>query len=112
MAALPLNLASIAGGTVIDDHLVAAAALGDTVPVGPRRFLYVKNGSGASVTVTVVTPGDVSGLAVADATLVLAAGKSGAIPLPRLTAGADGRASITYSAVTTVTVGVFELVDA
>lgn len=112
MAALALTQASILGGTVLDDHTVAAASLGDTAPVGPRRALYVKNGSGVSVTVTAVTPGDISGLAIADATLVLAAGKSGLLPLPRMLAGADGRAAITYSAVTTVTVAAVELVDA
>lgn len=109
MAVLAVTPAPVDGGTVLDDHAVAAAALGDLAPVGPRRALYVKNGSGVSVTVTVVTPGEVAGLAVADVTLVLAAGKSGFVSLPRMLAGADGRASITYSAVTTVTVAVVEL---
>jgi hypothetical protein len=66
---------------------------------------------GSSITVTVATPGEVKGLAVSDATLTIAAGKTGSIPLARLFAGTNGRAVITYSAVTTVTVGAFELED-
>ena len=109
MVALTLNTAPVAGGKSITDNLVAATALGDSAPVGPGRFLVVKNSDASSHTATVVTPGTVAGLGVADATLVVPAGKIGLLPLPRLFAGADGRAAITYDAVTTVTVGVFEL---
>lgn len=110
MAALALTQCPVDGGAVLADVAVAAAAGGDTAPVGPNRALYVNNGSGSSVTVTVATPGEVDGLAVADATLVLAAGKTGLIPLTRLFAQPiGGRAAITYSAVTTVTVAVLEL---
>ncbi|MEU9972346.1 hypothetical protein [Streptomyces sp. NPDC051014] len=108
MAALSLTSVTVDGGTVLDDHTTAAAAGGDTAPTGPGRFLYVKNGSGSSITVTVATPGEISGLAIADPTISIGAGKAGTIPLSRLFAGADGRAAVTYSAVTTVTVGAFE----
>ena len=109
MAALALNTAPLDGGRVLDDVTVAATGGGDTAACGPGRFLYVKNGGGSSVTVTAVTPGEVRGLPISDATLVLAAGKSGLIALPRDLAGTDGRASITYSGVTSVTVAAVQL---
>ncbi|WP_033818885.1 hypothetical protein [Kitasatospora sp. MBT63] len=109
MAALTLHTVPVAGGASLTDNLTAAAGGGDSAPVGPGRFLAVKNGDSGSHTVTVVAPGTVSGLAVADATVTVAAGKTSLIPLPRLFAGTNGRAAITYDGVTNVSVGVFEL---
>lgn len=109
MAALNLISMPVDGGVSLDAGAVAAAAGGDTAPCGDGRFLYVANGGASPITVTVATPGEVKGLAVADAALVVAAGAAGAIPLTRLFAGAGGRASITYSAVTSVTVAAYEL---
>ncbi|MFJ2701887.1 hypothetical protein ACIO3R_01645 [Streptomyces sp. NPDC087428] len=110
MAALAATLAATVGGIAdITATAVAATGAGDTAPVGPGTFLLVINGGGASRTVTVATPGTVAGHAVADATLVVAAGKSGVIPLTNLFRGATGRAAITYDAVTSVTVAVFTL---
>lgn len=107
MAILAVTNVPVATGVTV--ATVPAASGGDEAPTGPGRFLYVKNASAGSVTVTVVTPGTVSGLAIADASLVVAAGASGIIPLANIFANALGRAPITYSAVTSVTVGVFEL---
>ncbi|MGW2591953.1 hypothetical protein ACWCXC_17040 [Streptomyces sp. NPDC001515] len=110
MAALSATLAATVGGIAdITASAVAAAGAGDTAPVGPGTFLLVVNGGAASRTVTIATPGTVAGHAVADATLVVAAGKSGIIPLTNLFRGATGRAAITYDAVTSVTVAVFTL---
>ncbi|MEU1194925.1 hypothetical protein ABZ446_01720 [Streptomyces sp. NPDC005813] len=109
MAALNLIKAAIDGGVTLEDSAVAATVSGDTAPTGANRFLYVKNGSGVSLTVTLATPGTVSGLDVENPTLVIAASKAGIIPLSRVFAGANGRATITYSAVTTVSVAAFEL---
>lgn len=110
MATLATTLVATVGGIAdIDAQAVAAAVGGDTAAVGPGLFLFVKNASVGSVTVTVATPGTVSGHAVADATLVVAAAKSGIIPLTNVFRGSTGRAAITYSAVTTVTVAVFKL---
>ncbi|GEC02956.1 hypothetical protein SSP24_06110 [Streptomyces spinoverrucosus] len=107
-----LNLVPVPVATGIADvaaQAVAASGGGDAAPVGPGRFLYVANGDAASKTVTIATPGTVSGLAVADASLVVAAGDHGIIPLANVYRGANGRAAITYSAVTGVTVAAFEL---
>ncbi|MFB6710629.1 hypothetical protein [Streptomyces sp. NPDC056333] len=109
MAALAVNLVPVNGGTVLDTKTVAATALGDTAPVGPGRFLYIMNGDTAQHTVTIVTPGTVSGLAIPDVAVVVAAGKSAVVPLHRLFRGSTGRASITYDAVTAVKVAVLEL---
>jgi hypothetical protein len=110
MAALAVTAVPVDGG--LPDLAGAAAAAtsgGDTAPCGPGRFLYVNNGDASSHTATVATPGTVSGLDVADAALIVAAGEEGIMPLPRLFAGTNGRAAITYDAVTSVTVAVLEL---
>lgn len=89
---------------------VAASAGGDTIApaslADDRTFLYVNNGSGASITVTVADPGKTpagnSGTAPA---VTVAAGAISLIPIPTGAINAStGLASITYSAVTTVTV--------
>lgn len=88
----------------------AAGGSGDKALPGDSVFLHVKNGSGASINVILVTPGTVDGLAIGDRTVAVAAGGSEMIALdPKLYADkADtGLARWTYSANTTVTVGVF-----
>ncbi|MEW2635261.1 hypothetical protein AB0903_27355 [Streptomyces sp. NPDC048389] len=97
------GVADVAGAAV------AAGAGGDTVPVGPHHFLYVNNADASPHTATVATPGTVKGHAIGDAALVVAAGDHGILPLADVYRGANGRASITYDAVTSVTVAVFEL---
>ena len=86
----------------------AAAAGGDKFTPTRTTFLHVKNGDVSDKTVTVVTPGTVLGLAIADAATVVTAGEERFIgPFdPAVFAGSDGLASITYSAVTSVTVAV------
>ncbi|MFJ4687057.1 hypothetical protein [Streptomyces sp. NPDC088789] len=110
MADLSLAPVPVATGVLdIAAAAVAASAGGDTAPVGPGRLLYVNNGSGAGITVTLATPGQVSGIAIADPVYAVPAGKHAIIPLAGVFRGANGRAAITYSAVTTVTVRAFEL---
>lgn len=109
MATLTPVSVPVDSGVALESSAVAAAAGGDEAPVGDNRFLYVANGDTVSHTATVVTPGQVSGLAIGDAQLVVGPSESGIIPLTRLFAGSNGRASITYDAVTSVTVAVFEL---
>lgn len=110
MATLPTNLVSVVSGVEdIDTKLSAAASGGDTAEVGSGRFLVVKNGDAGNHTVTIATPGTRSGLAIADGVYDAPAGKYTLVPLADVFRGANGRASITYDAVTSVTVGVFEL---
>lgn len=110
MADLTATEVPINGGVAdIASALTAAASGGDTAPIEPGVFFYMTNGDASPHTATISTPGTVNGLAIADATLVVAAGDSGVIPMSRVFRGATGRASITYDAVTSVTVGVFKL---
>jgi hypothetical protein len=110
MANLNTTKINVSTGLVdIAASAVAAAAGGDTAPVGPGRFLYVNNASAGTVTVTVTTPGTVKGLAIGDVAMAVAAGKHAILPLADVFRGSDGRAAVTYSAVTSVTVAAFEL---
>lgn len=88
----------------------AAASGGDQAPVGEKLVLHVKNGDASAKTVTVATPGTVGDLAIADAAQVIPAGGNALIPLKATYRDpATGRAGITYSAVTSVTVAVLQL---
>lgn len=110
MAALAATTVTTVGGRPdLAATAVAATALGDTAPTGPGLFLVVINGGASPRTATIATPGTVAGHAIADATLVVAAGKTGLIPLTGIFRGALDRAAITYDAVTSVTVAVLML---
>ncbi|MBB4987495.1 hypothetical protein [Streptomyces nymphaeiformis] len=110
MAALTTTTVNTLGGLAdLDAAAVAAAGGGDTAPVGDGLFLFVNNAGASPRTVTLATPGTVHGHQVADATLTVAAGKRGLIPLTTIFRGATGRAAITYDAVTSVTVAVIQL---
>lgn len=110
MADLALITVPVATGIAdVAAQAVAAAGGGDTAPVGPGRFLYVNNGSGGSITVTLATPGQVSGIDIANVAVAIAAGDHALIPLSNVFRGATGRAAITYSGVTSLTVAAFEL---
>jgi hypothetical protein len=109
MAALELVTVPVNGGIGLEDSAVAASSGGDTAPVGPGRFLYVMNGDASSHTATVSTPGTVSGLAIPDVAVLVPAGESAILPLAPVFRGTNGRASITYDAVTALSVAAFEL---
>lgn len=110
MADLTTTTISVASGTVdLAGALTAATSGGDTAEVGSSLFLVVSNGDASPHTVTVATPGTVSGLAIADGSYAIAAGDFAIIPLANVFRGTTGRATITYDAVTSVTVGVFKL---
>ena len=110
MAALTVTAVTTVGGVAdVAAAATAAAGSGDTAPVGPGYFLAVVNAGASTRTVTIATPGKVKGHAIADATLAVAAGDTGIIPLPYLFRDATGRASITYDAVTSLSVAVFKL---
>jgi hypothetical protein len=103
---------SIARAGIVPAY-AAAAGGGDRFTPGARTFLHVKNGSGGSITVTVVTPRtDQWGNAIADNAVAIAAGVEkmmGPYPPESYGAVADGLADITYSGVTTLTIGVFDV---
>ncbi|GAA2790083.1 hypothetical protein [Streptomyces showdoensis] len=110
MAALnAIPVTTLGGVADLAAAAVAAAGGGDTAPVGPGHVLYVSNADASAHTVTLATPGTVDGHAIADATLVVAAGKSGLIPLTTLFRGATGRASLTYDGVTALKVAVLKI---
>lgn len=108
MAALPTNVAPLQG-LQLDALLTAATSGGDTAQTGSGVFLAVKNADAASHTVTLaVYPATVDGdLTVSSRAVAVAAGKTSFIPLTeRYRNPATGTASITYDAVTSVTVAV------
>lgn len=109
MAALNIVTVPVNGGIGLEDSAVPASAGGDTAPVGAGRFLYVANGDAAPHTVTVSTPGTVSGLPLPEVAVAVPAGESAILPLTAVFRGTNGRASVTYDAVTAVSVAVFEL---
>lgn len=107
MAALAAQPVATAGLT---PTYAAAAGGGDTAPIGTNLLLHVINGGGSPVTVTLATPGTADGLAIADTAKAVAAGASAFIPLRAVYRNAaTGRAAITYSGVTSVTVAVLRL---
>lgn len=102
-----------AGITGLAPTMSAAAGGGDLVETGDNVFLVVTSGSTA-VTLTITTPGNVSGLAIADATVSIPAnsGTQGTappiiVPLPpALYANANGLAALAWSAVTNISFAV------
>jgi hypothetical protein len=104
MALLALQQSKITGTTVA---YAAASAGGDTFQYSGDTALRVKNGSGASITVTVVTPGNTQfGQPQPDIPIPVAAGAEVVIgPLTMdLVDSATGLISVTYSSATSVTV--------
>jgi hypothetical protein len=98
-------------GLRFDDLLVPATSGGDDCAGGAGVLLVVNNGSGSSITVTLAVPETVDGdLTVEDrAVSVVAGGMEMILVTDRYVDPATGRAAVTYSAVTTVTVGAFRV---
>jgi tryptophan synthase beta subunit len=108
MALLTALGAVVAAGLRID-NLVAANGGGDSFAnTGVQRFI-IKNADASPKTVTFITQKTVGGgLAVADEAVVVPAGQTyiaGPFP-PDLYNDGNGQVQVTYSAVTSVTVGV------
>lgn len=101
MALIPTSTVSVAG----TGPTFAPAAAGDTAPIGDRLWLEVRNGAGASMTVTLAAHRQLEyGGALPDKVYTVPA--SGEVRVPLLAAytdGTDGLAHITYSSTTTVT---------
>lgn len=108
MALLTPQQISIAGLT---PTFAAAAGGGDTVSPDDRTFLHVKT-VGTGTTVTVVTPGTVSGLAITDATKVISTNSEAMIGPLSAALFADpttGLVNVSYSATTAVTVAAIRI---
>jgi hypothetical protein len=94
--------------------LAAASAGGDNLATNTgKEFLLVANGGGAPITVTLAFAATtlVDGQAPANKTVVVTNGTTkliGAFP-PGLYNDTNGTVAITYSAVTSVTVGAFHM---
>lgn len=103
---------SIARAGIVPAY-AAAAGGGDRFTPGARTFAHIKNGSGGSITVTVVTPRtDAWGNAIADNAVAIAAGVEkmiGPFPAEAYGATADGLGDLTYSGVTSLTIGIFDV---
>jgi hypothetical protein len=85
--------------------LAAANVGGDTADISNgRTFLWCKNASGGAITVTLATPGDVEGLAIADRTVSVPATTGERMIGPLNPAVYGSIATITYSGVTSFTV--------
>lgn len=87
-----------------------AAAGGDQCATGTGVLLHVKNADASSHTVTLASPqvhrGD---LAVDNRDVIVPAGEDRFIAVPDFYRGSDGLCSITYDAVTSVTVAVLRV---
>lgn len=105
MATLSTQVIGQAGTAVTFSN---ATSGGDACATGSDVKLLVKNGDASSHTVTLVTPGTVDGdLAIADRAVTVAAGATVAVPVTdRYRDPATGLASLTYDAVTSMTVAV------
>lgn len=94
--------------------LTAAAGGGDSFPNTGKEFFHVKNGSGAPINVTFAHAGQVdagdANLAVPDLVVAVAAGVERIVgPFPTQQYNdANNRVPVTYSDVTSVTVGVMK----
>lgn len=111
MATLTVNDVTRAGFRD-DNALVAAAGGGDSFLPGRDVFIRVNNGGGGAITVTVETKNTSYGHAVADVSVSVTNAQSrliGPFPAEVFADPSDGLADITYSGVTSVTVGAFRL---
>ena len=91
---------------------VAASAGGDSFLPGQSVFLHIKNGSAGAVTATLVTPGTVDDLAVADLAVSVPAASErmvGPVSPDLFRDRADGLADIIWSAAASVTFAVLSV---
>lgn len=90
--------------TTAGTEVTYSAASGGGDRFLPGTLLHVRNGSASPITMTIVTPGLVDGLAVTDRTVAVPAGEERFVLAPdKLYRSSDGLADITWSDVTTVT---------
>lgn len=112
MAELVVQNILLAG--VVEATLVAAAAAGDTFDNDGKTYFRVNNGGGAPITVTIVGQKTLPTGASADKAISVTNGTIQIIgPFPVGIYNTDGanEVAVTYSDVTTVTVGAFSVND-
>lgn len=103
MATLTVQAVTRAG-TGLTPTYAAASGGGDAVPIAKNLFLHVKNGHSSPQTVTIATPGNVEGLAIADLAIAIPNGADRMIgPIDALFRDSGGFAQLTYSGVTALT---------
>ena len=119
MATLSTQSISLAGAvptyaTAADNGVEATPTYMDKFRAGAHTYLHVKNGGGAPTTVTVNDPNSDAPTAAyvfnPDIEVTINAGAEkvlGPFPAARFRDPADGLVHVTYSVVTSVTVGVF-----
>ena len=96
--------------TGLSPSLSAAAGGGDEFANTGKEYLEIVNADVSAMTLTVVTQQTVAGLAVADRTVSVPAGEARKIgPFSKSLYNDSGeKVQLTYSAVTSLTVGVFK----
>ncbi len=99
-------------GSGLGPTYTGAAAGGDTIEPGPRNFLHVKNGGAGAVTVTIDAVRQCDQGFDHDLVVSVPAGADrmiGPVDASRFARASDGRAAVTYSGVTSVTVAALTL---
>lgn len=89
----------------------AASAGGDTVRPEDLSYIEVINGDTTGTVVTVVVPGSTYGQANPDVAITVAptGGRQKIGPFPQAIADTDGLVDLTYSKVTSLTIGAFRV---
>lgn len=111
MATLTVNTIPVTGMRT-DNALVAAAGGGDAFAPGPDVYFRCANGGGSAITITFATPGTLAGLAIADETRSVTNAQTwefGPFPSELYADPTTGLVTVTYSGVTSVTVGAFRI---
>ena len=108
---VPVALAADSSILDLIGQLVAATGGGDQFFMAGNELLIVNNGGGVGVTVTVTASGTLSEWTPLNLTATIAAGKIGLINVNYglRFRDANGNVQLTYSGVTSVTVGVFRI---
>jgi hypothetical protein len=98
-------------GFNLDQNDVAAAGGGDSFPNTGQEMLYVRNGGGSQITVTLAYQVTFDGQTIPSKTVAVPAGEAMLIgPFPTGSYNdANSRANVTYSGVTSVTVAALKL---
>lgn len=93
-------------GTNLTSLAVAAAGGGDSFANDGSQYLYIANGAGAPITLTLVMQATPDGQAITSKTVTVTNAERmivGPFP-PALYNDANGRCQVTYSSATTITV--------